>query len=84
MVANKLAVGVGLVPMEIVLRTAILSLFVFHYNVDKNLIAVISYLKHTPPIKIGGYGRTCTFTLILMRDMFHYLNYITIGGGLRT
>ena len=46
LVANKMAVGVGLAPTEIVLRTAILSLFVFHYNVDKNLIAVI-FLSQT-------------------------------------
>ena len=46
LVANKLAVGVGLEPTEIVLRTAILSLFVFHHNVDKNLIAVI-FLSQT-------------------------------------
>ena len=53
LVENKLAGGVGLEPTEIVLRTAILSLFVFHYYLGKNLIAVISYLKHTPPIKIN-------------------------------
>lgn len=52
LVKNKLASGVGLAPTDIVLRTAILSLFVFHYYLDKNLIAVISYLKHTPPIKL--------------------------------
>ena len=53
LVANKLVDRVGVEPTEIVLRTAILSLFVFHHYLGKNLIAVISYLKHTPPIKIN-------------------------------
>ena len=58
LVENKLAGGVGLAPTDIVLRTAILSLFVFHHNVDKNLIAVIFLSQTHSTHKNGSIGRT--------------------------
>ena len=78
LVANKLAIGVGLAPTEIVLRTAILSLFVFHYNVDKNLIAVIFLSQTHSNHKNGSTRETCTPTLLNMSQSLHYLSYRAI------